>query len=319
MATAIPIEAAKVTADLAIRNTGTAAGTSAVAGTSVAVKVGLAAVIGIAVTGLVVGLPMGITGFNNANKGTTTTTATTTTFVNVTVVPDWAKFPHEEGVHTWSYDTEAHDGPDHWGTVKNATTGALLYPTCADKSTSKQSPIDIISSSTVATVPANQSLHRFYEAESFRIAPRPGGHPGFNVIPNSGTANWTIDEKLYTLLQFHYHSPSEHTIDGKQFPLEVHFVHQAADGSLAVFGILFPYSSHGEHIEEGIEPNEFLSKWWGFVFSEVRLVPAPGVYFCAVYFCLFCTNQQLTPPCPPPPPPLFLTECHDYSHQYSFF
>jgi carbonic anhydrase len=43
----------------------------------------------------------------------------------------------------------------------------------------------------------------------------------------------------YELLQFHYHHPSEHLIDGKAAPLEVHLVHKNAAGNLAVVGVLF--------------------------------------------------------------------------------
>ena len=32
------------------------------------------------------------------------------------------------------------------------------------------------------------------------------------------------------LLQFHFHSPSEHTINGVQYPLEIHFVHMTPSG-----------------------------------------------------------------------------------------
>jgi carbonic anhydrase len=42
----------------------------------------------------------------------------------------------------------------------------------------------------------------------------------------------------YRLVQFHFHRPSEHTINGASFPMEVHFVHQNAAGALAVVGVL---------------------------------------------------------------------------------
>ena len=33
------------------------------------------------------------------------------------------------------------------------------------------------------------------------------------------------EENAFTPLQFHFHAPSEHTVDGKHHDLEVHFVH----------------------------------------------------------------------------------------------
>jgi carbonic anhydrase len=39
-------------------------------------------------------------------------------------------------------------------------------------------------------------------------------------------------------MQFHFHHPSEHTINGASFPMEVHFVHANAAGNLAVMGVL---------------------------------------------------------------------------------
>ena len=32
--------------------------------------------------------------------------------------------------------------------------------------------------------------------------------------------------KEYKLVQFHFHSPSEHTMNGKQYAMEVHLVHK---------------------------------------------------------------------------------------------
>jgi carbonic anhydrase len=43
----------------------------------------------------------------------------------------------------------------------------------------------------------------------------------------------------YTLRQFHFHAPSEHTVDGQSFPLEMHFVHMDGGGKPAlVVGVL---------------------------------------------------------------------------------
>jgi len=45
----------------------------------------------------------------------------------------------------------------------------------------------------------------------------------------------------YKSLQFHWHHPSEHQINGEYLDLELHVVHSNSDGSgkLAVTGLLF--------------------------------------------------------------------------------
>ncbi len=48
-----------------------------------------------------------------------------------------------------------------------------------------------------------------------------------------------IRGRHFALLQFHFHAASEHTIDGKAFPLEGHFVFKARNGRLAVLGVMY--------------------------------------------------------------------------------
>ena len=55
--------------------------------------------------------------------------------------------------------------------------------------------------------------------------------------------------------QAHFHSPSEHTVDGKQFDMEIHLVHADQNGQLTVVGIM---------IEEG-ERNPTLDEIWAFM------------------------------------------------------
>ncbi len=43
----------------------------------------------------------------------------------------------------------------------------------------------------------------------------------------------------YKLVQFHFHTPSEESIDGKRFPLVAHLVHKNENGALAVVAVLF--------------------------------------------------------------------------------
>lgn len=59
--------------------------------------------------------------------------------------------------------------------------------------------------------------------------------------------------KTYTPLQFHFHAPSEHTVEGKYYDLEVHFVHKnqgATDTGIAesygaVIGVFFDVQAGG--------------------------------------------------------------------------
>jgi carbonic anhydrase len=53
----------------------------------------------------------------------------------------------------------------------------------------------------------------------------------------AGTASLKLRRVRYELLQFHWHTPSEHEIEGRRTALEMHFVHRAADGSLLVVGV----------------------------------------------------------------------------------
>ncbi len=46
-----------------------------------------------------------------------------------------------------------------------------------------------------------------------------------------------LGDVSYKLLQFHFHTPSEHAHDSERHAMEVHLVHQAADGNLAVVGV----------------------------------------------------------------------------------
>jgi carbonic anhydrase len=55
-------------------------------------------------------------------------------------------------------------------------------------------------------------------------------------VPDGGGELMVAGVK-YKLLQFHWHTPSEHELNGAKFPMEMHLVHQAADGTLSVVGV----------------------------------------------------------------------------------
>jgi carbonic anhydrase len=148
--------------------------------------------------------------------------------------------PSARPVH-WGYGGE--EGPANWAGLSPA------YALCGEGR--HQSPIDI--TSVKASGAASWSFD--YTSTTLRIAHTEHME---EIVDNGHTIQVTVDEgstftlgdKAYQLKQFHFHTPSEHTIDGKHAPMEMHLVHQAEDESLAVVGVLF---------KEGKTPNPNLA------------------------------------------------------------
>ncbi len=68
-----------------------------------------------------------------------------------------------------------------------------------------------------------------------------------NLAPGS---KMTVGGKTYDLLQFHFHTPSEHYIDGAPYPMEVHFLHRSPqDGELAMISAMVRLGAHNRVIE----------------------------------------------------------------------
>ncbi|GKU78517.1 carbonic anhydrase [Paenibacillus sp. L3-i20] len=124
----------------------------------------------------------------------------------------------------WSYMGDS--GTEHWG---------HLGPDYAACNVGKeQSPINI------DTDEKNESDSKEKVAVNYKSTAFTFGNNGHTIQANAtATANeLTISGTAYTLAQFHFHTPSEHEIDGKASPLELHLVHKSKTGSLAVLGVL---------------------------------------------------------------------------------
>ncbi|ANZ41954.1 hypothetical protein BBK82_44500 [Lentzea guizhouensis] len=62
------------------------------------------------------------------------------------------------------------------------------------------------------------------------------------VEPGSGHV--TVAGTRYDLVQFHFHTPSEHQFVGHSYPLEMHLVHRSAAGKLLVVGVPLRVGAH---------------------------------------------------------------------------
>ncbi len=131
----------------------------------------------------------------------------------------------EHPEHEWGYSGS--EGPAHWGEL------GPEFATC--KTGHRQSPVNIVDAQS-ADLPA---IHFEYKPSALHIINN--GHTiEIEYAPGSFI---TIGDKRYELQQFHFHRPSEETIKGKRFPMEVHLVHSDAAGNLAVVSVLLEKGS----------------------------------------------------------------------------
>lgn len=52
-----------------------------------------------------------------------------------------------------------------------------------------------------------------------------------------GAAGIVLRGRRWGLVQFHWHTPSEHEVEGRSTPMEMHLVHSRADGALLVVAV----------------------------------------------------------------------------------
>lgn len=128
----------------------------------------------------------------------------------------------------------------HWGYGDNSEEQwAEHYPTCG--AGQNQSPINIMS----ALHADLASLDINYKGRVSDIVNN--GHTIEAHVNGENTI--TIDGETFSLKQFHFHTPSENYIDGKQYPLEAHFVNVSEKGHIAVVAVMF---KHGLRTSDGL-------------------------------------------------------------------
>ncbi len=129
----------------------------------------------------------------------------------------------------WGYEGEM--GPDNWGKE---------FAMCGRGRS--QSPVDIRgpfekTKSVVTAAYQNGPLRIINNGHTIQV----------NVAEGS---KLRIDSMPYDLLQFHFHRPSEETVDGKPSAMVVHFVHKNKEGKLAVLAVLFREGNENPGIKQ---------------------------------------------------------------------
>ncbi len=176
----------------------------------------------------------------------------------------------------WGYEGEA--GPKHWGEIK------ADYHICG--SGTHQSPVNI---ENVALTESLEKLEIVYQ-KSEKMSMLNNGHTVQCNYPEGSYLQ--IGSKKYHLLQFHFHTPSEHTLEGESSPMEVHLVHRSKSGELAVIGIFFKVGEHNPFLRKVIPhfPKKIKSTEKKKSLDIRKLLPSNLSYFTY-------SGSLTTPPC----------------------
>ena len=132
----------------------------------------------------------------------------------------------------WSYDGDA--APQNWSKLSPD------FHLCEQGKA--QSPIDIKEALQVHPRPLKLS---------YQLPPVNVINNGHSVQVNVQQGDFaTLDGDKFVLQQFHFHSPSENTLNGKSFPMEAHFVQMDAEGEVAVIAVMFETGKANPELEK---------------------------------------------------------------------
>ncbi|KAM0826955.1 hypothetical protein ACQ4PT_068519 [Festuca glaucescens] len=145
---------------------------------------------------------------------------------------------HEE---EFSYSLDAENGPAHWGEIKEE------WSACGKGS--MQSPIDL------ASPRVSLVRHLGYLNHSYRPAQASIVNRGHDIMLNfeGDAGSVSINGTVYYLRQLHWHSPTEHSVNGRRYDLEMHMVHQSAEKKAAVIGVFYEIGAHDAFLHN-LEP-----------------------------------------------------------------
>lgn len=188
---------------------------------------------------------------------------------------------HSEEKHPphWSYFGEG--GPQYWGELSKEFT------TC--KTGKNQSPINLKMQQAVGTT-SLAGFDVYYRETALKMINN--GHTLQVNIPLGSYIE--IDGHRFELLQYHFHTPSEHQRDGFNYPMEMHLVHKDADGNLAVIGVLFQEGEENEALAK-ILPVLPQSKDKVDIHEWIKIHPA--AFFPADKKFYKYSGSLTTPPC----------------------
>jgi len=160
---------------------------------------------------------------------------------------------------------------------ENSSAAAAGDGQTTDPAGRRQSPIALVTNEAAASC-AVELQDRFAYKHSMLSLVSDGetvqaGYDAGGALWEGGAA--------YSLVQFHFHSPSEHTFDGERFPLEIHLVHNdVANKPALVMGIFVregPYDPVFDGVLAGLPT--LTGGTGGATLDASALVPADRTHF----------------------------------------
>lgn len=122
----------------------------------------------------------------------------------------------------WAYDGD--EGPAHWASLDPA------YATCG--SGRAQSPIDV-----PTRAPLGHIQPPVVRWSPLPIVVRNTGHV-IQVDAAGAGSSLVFEGTTYELQNVHFHTPAEHTVDGRRYDAEIDLVHASPDGKKLVVALI---------------------------------------------------------------------------------
>ncbi len=196
------------------------------------------------------------------------------------------------GVAAYQYSESSRNGPSNWGNLDCETGEFAKFSDCSYCTNvcdgSEQSPIDV---RTVGAVPAKPIL-------APRVLLSPVAPMKYEVTSANfellcakpGACGSTVYKgRRFQLINVHMHAGSEHRLNGKQFPLEMHFVHQSGNDFL-VLGLFLKLG------RKNLAVQQFLNISREQCFGAVNLLRLTGFTFQSRNVVSY-DGSLTTPPC----------------------